>query len=391
MQSDESFSRIFFYGMGSVLLVKQEKVSNSAFGPFVIDMPLQDLQVRDKDKFRPYGARIHFSRDQKVTAIYDYGEAKLVQPGEEGWDLAKVLAKATAFLLMTAREHLIWTHMLVSNATTRESTVHLPPNHPIRRLLTIFTYGATEVNIAAYNTLIPNTCVLHRSTALKHSSLKDVFGMSFSDSTIFQPFTDRKYNPALQELIDEGKFPYASEGEEYYEIVRKFVKDWFDKSGDAANDDQAKAFYSGMQASTKGQSYELPDIDEDDAMVNLLSSIIFTVTAYHELIGNVVDYTVLPSRAGFRLTKKDPSKIDLQSFLYTAAITASTSKQMPRLMAPFENFFGAGGAPLWERDAWSSLQADLKSQSKKVRQDDKEREVEFKYFDPARFECSVSV
>lgn len=391
MLTDESFSRFFFYGMGAVLLVKQEKVSTSQFGPFVVDMPYDDLEIRGKDKYRPYGARIHFSKDQKVTAIYDYGESKLVKPGENGWDLAKMLAKTTAFLLMTAREHLIWTHMLVSNAATRESTRQLPPNHPIRRLLTVFTYGATEVNINAFNTLIPNTCILHRSTGLKYASLKDVYEMSFSQSTIFQPFTDRKYNPALQDLIENGQFPYASEGEEYYIIVRKFVKDWLQKSGDAANDDQAEAFYNGMKESTKGQAYELPDIGDDSAMANLLSSIIFTVTAYHELVGHVVDYILLPSRAGFRLTKRDPSKIDLQSFLYAMAIGASTSKRMPSLVAQFQNFFGAGGAPLWEREVWSTFQADLTSQSRKVRQDDNEREIEFKFFDPARFECSVSV
>eukprot|EP00980_Cylindrotheca_fusiformis_P011991 scaffold2836_cov99-Cylindrotheca_fusiformis.AAC.6 len=386
MLTDESFCRIFFSGMGSVLLVRQDKVSNSEYGPFVVDLPYQDLELRDQDAFRPYGARIHFSKDRTVTAIYDYAEAKLVKPGEDGWALAKMLAKTTAFLLMTVREHLIWTHMLVSNVATRESTLHLPPNHPIRRLLTVFTYGATEINISAYNTLIPRTCILHRSTALMYTSLKDIFEMSYSQSTIFQPFPEQKYNPALQELIDDGKFPYASEGEEYYEIVRRFVINWLDHSGDAANDDQANAFYDAMKTSTKGQTYELPEIGKENAMVDLLSTIIFTVTAYHELVGHVIDYTLLPSRAGFRLTKRDPSRIDLQAFLYTMSIAASTSKRMPALMADFPNFFGEGGAPAWEREVWNTFQADLISQSKKVRNDDADREMEFKYFDPARFE-----
>ena len=42
----------------------------------------------------------------------------------------------------------------------------LAPNHPIRRLLTVFTYHATEVNLNAFDTLVPNTSILHRGTGL---------------------------------------------------------------------------------------------------------------------------------------------------------------------------------------------------------------------------------
>ena len=125
MNTDESFSRIFFYGMGAVLLAKQETVSDSEFGPFVVDMPLQNLKTRTR--YRRYGARIHFSEDQKVTAIYDYALKTLVKPGDGGWEEAKMLAKVTSFTLMTAREHLTWTHLIASNTATRESTLKLAP------------------------------------------------------------------------------------------------------------------------------------------------------------------------------------------------------------------------------------------------------------------------
>lgn len=106
MVTDESFSRIFFYGMGSVLLAKQKKVYSSEYGPFVVDMPFQNLKTRKL--YRKYGARIHFSEDQKVTAIYDYRWERLVKAGDTGWAEAKMLAKVTSFFIMTAREHLSW-------------------------------------------------------------------------------------------------------------------------------------------------------------------------------------------------------------------------------------------------------------------------------------------
>jgi len=54
--------------MGCCLLARQEKVSDrKEYGPFVVDMPCQDLEVREE--YRPYGAKVYFSAEQKVTAI----------------------------------------------------------------------------------------------------------------------------------------------------------------------------------------------------------------------------------------------------------------------------------------------------------------------------------
>jgi hypothetical protein len=303
-----------------------------------------------------------------------------------------MLAKVSAFTLITAREHLMWTHLIASNVATRESTLKLPPSHPIRRLLTVFTFRATEVNLEAFDALVPNTSFLHRSTGFTYAALKHIFDTSYTSCDIFEPFAERNYNSAIQKLSDEGKFPYISQGCEYFEIVRGFVRDWLEKSGDAVMDKYATEFYQGCKIATKGQKYELPDMSYD-SMVNLLSSVIFAVTAYHELVGHVVDYTILPSRAGFRLCKQDPSEIDLQSLLLTSIIAASTSVPMPKLMSKFDNFFGAGGAPAWEKSVWSSFQTKLAEQSVKVQQEDANRPqgMEFKYFDPAELECSVSV
>lgn len=55
--------------MGSALLTKQKDVSDRKDSPFVVDMPQQHFAVRDL--FRPYGAKVYFSAEQKVTAIWD--------------------------------------------------------------------------------------------------------------------------------------------------------------------------------------------------------------------------------------------------------------------------------------------------------------------------------
>jgi len=381
--------------LGCTLLVRQDAdvPENSELGPFVVDMPFHELKVRPL--YREYGARVHFNNEQHVTAIYDYKNETLVKPGENGWDEAKLLAKVTAFLLVTAREHLIWTHFLCANDTTRECTLLLPPDHPVRRLLTVFTFHTNGINLGAQFSLLPEHSILHRASGLEYESLRAVFELAHETCNIYEPFSSRTYAPAVQKLAEEGKLPYVTHGSEYYEIVKKFVEDWLEKGGGDAivTDPKTQEFYSEIRKTTLGftKGYVLPESHSKENLVNLFSSIIFAVTCWHELVGYAVDYVLLPTTAGVRITKNNPSRIDLQSYLLSGVIGAATSLRMPNLMRSFPAYFGAGGSPAWERDAWTTFQADLRAQSTKVKADQKKTNVEFKFFDPENFECSVSV
>ncbi len=236
---------------------------------------------------------------------------------------------------------------------------------------------------------------MHRALPLEYEGgVQEVIEHSFVTSIAYQAFPEREVkNPAVKKIAAAGEFPYLTEGCEYFEIVRDFVKDWLKNAGDEASDKFALNFYNAMKKSSEGQAYELPTYSAD-AMVDLLSVIIFTVTGYHEIIGHVVDYTDLPTKAGFRVTKemsKDKPQIDVQSFLLASIISGSTSVRMPKLMKEFPNFFSAAGAPDWEAGVWKSFQDKLSAQSKVIQDRDAKRDFEFKYFDPYHFECSISV
>ena len=392
MLSDESFSRIFFYGLCAPLVAVQkpnDPAVRSDLGPYVVDLPMQDLPVRDA--CRPYGARIHFGKDQIVTAIFDYHQNTFFRPGDEGWEVAKLLAKVSAFTLVTAREHLIWSHLVLSNSMTTLKTLTLPPSHTLRRLLTVFTFRATEVNLSAFGTLVVETGILHRALGMEFAGMETVFDMAYDQCNIYEPFPEHKLAPEISQMADEGKFPYVTQGREYWSIVHNFVSEWIAQAGDSAGDKYALEFYNKMKESSDGQTYVIPDYSPAN-MINLLTQCIFVVTAHHELVGCVIDYIKLPSRAGFRLLKDHTkSEIDVQSFILGCLIGASTAIRMPALMKSFDHYFGDGGAPAWERDVWNKFVENMQAQSQKVQNEDKTRTVEFKYFDPARFECSVSV
>ena len=386
MSSDESFTRFFFNGMGAVGLAAQKETPKSGLGPFEVDMPIQNFEVRPG--FRPYGARVYFGADQKPTGIFDYANEKLVKPGDEGWESAKWLAKSTAFTLYTCREHLMWGHLIISNKATMACTTNLPPSHPIRRLLTIFTFRTNTINDQAFAALVPEVSTLHRATAFTYPALVKVFEEAYKTSDVFEPFCDKKITPELQALCDQGKFPYYSEGNAFFEIVRTFVKGWLAKSGPASSDDATKAFYAELRTLNKGQAYELPDFSEE-ALVNAISQTIFYVTAMHEIIGTIIDYARIPNGAGTRVVE-GAVEADAQAFLDNLLIVSVTGLKMPKLMKSFDLFFGEGGAPAWEKETWKKFVQDLEVQSRAVQEANAKR-VEFKFFDPALFECSISV
>mmetsp|Transcript_7542 Transcript_7542/g.9778 ORF Transcript_7542/g.9778 Transcript_7542/m.9778 type:complete len:611 (+) Transcript_7542:121-1953(+) len=387
MSTDESLSRYFFNGFGVVNLMTQKETSKSGLGPFEADMPIHNFEVRPG--FRPYGARVHFDADQKPTGIFDYAKGVLVKPGDDDWESAKWLAKTTAFTLNTAKEHLMWGHLAVSNSVTLSCNSNLPPNHPIRRLLQIFTYRTNTINDQAFATLVPEFSTLHRATSFTYPALQKVFEEAWKTSNCFEPFCNKKLIPELQALSDEGKFPYFTEGNAYFASVRTFVQKWIDAAGTSWNDDATQAFYAELQSMNRGQAYEIPDFSEE-AFVDTISQAIFYVTAMHEIVGTIIDYASVPNGAGTRIVE-GAVEADAQAFLDNLVIVSVTGLKMPKLMTKFENYFAQGGAPEWEKDVWNSFVVEMEKQSKIVKAADEDREVEFKFFDPARFECSISV
>lgn len=158
MHTDESFSRIFFHGIAAPLMAKSDVVTDTEYlkyGPYMVDIGfMKSLKVRSED-YKCYGARVHFDENQKVSAIHCSDSDQLFLPGQFGWKEAKFQAKVSAFTLTTVREHLSHTHLIVFNDASREIVKTLYPEHPIRRLLAIFTYNAITVILLAFQSVVP--------------------------------------------------------------------------------------------------------------------------------------------------------------------------------------------------------------------------------------------
>jgi hypothetical protein len=73
-------------------------------------------------------------------------------------------------------------------------------------------------------------------------------------------------------------------------------------AGGQISDESAPNFYHDMQATSKGQEFVLPENYHSlENMVDLVSTIIFTVTGCRKLIAK------LPNKARFRKSRSDSS------------------------------------------------------------------------------------
>jgi len=384
--TDESVSRFFFQAIGATHLELQTGPSTRPeLG--VIEVNLDFMAEYDvRDAFRPCGATVYFDKDQKLTAIYDTHKKTVVKPGDAAWESTKFLARSSGFALGNVRKHLIETHMTASNSTTRATINNLPPNHPIRRLLNVFTFRANATNNDAMGLVVSKRGLVERFTGF--ASTDQVYKGAFEANNVFEPFPKRKLVPELIEMSESGKLPYHKDGCEFYAIVEKLVTEWLKEAGNSASDEYAKGFYNEIKADTVGTKYEIPNYDGDDSMVALISQAIFAVTAWHEIAGNLIDYTNDPWGMGGRVVEGATS-CDVQGFTTGLIVTASTGTTVPKLMADYSKYFGEDGAPKWEKNLWDAFIGELKVQSTKLQNSD--RSVEFKMFDPANLEASVSV
>lgn len=342
-----------------------------------------------RDGFRKYGARMHFDNEQNPTAIFDYDKNQLVKPGDELWEHAKLLVRCSILALMQVQVHLLGLHILCSNEVTLAKEKFLPPDHPIRRLLNVFTYRSNNINYSSTVVLLPELSFLPRGVAFTYDSYKELMVEGKNNSTIFEPFSNKDFGKPLQDLGDE--FPFMSDGLEYFDILMKFVEEWLDHSGDNIKDDDALAFYSHVQKSTMGQKYEIPAYETKEDLCKLIAQFIWNSTALHELVGNTVgDFSQFQDGWCLRIVD-NATKADAQGYLIGLILAALTSLRTPKLASAFMNYFAKGDAPPWERTVWNNFQSALKEQGQKVEEKNKSRRFPSKYFNPLQFECAISV
>ena len=65
-------------------------------------------------------------------------------------------------------------HWIVANNATTAARTTLGENHPIRRLLKVFTFGTGAINMASAFALAPENSLYHRMTGFTYKGYSDL-------------------------------------------------------------------------------------------------------------------------------------------------------------------------------------------------------------------------
>lgn len=278
------------------------------------------------------------------------------------WEHAKFVLKACMGTGVTLRDHLLWTHWIVSNTASIAVRTYLERDHPVRRLMHIFVFRSASVNLASSKTLMPEFLYVHRSCALEYNELL----RSLHDLTrawryeTFPGFVEAK---RLGDL--EGELPLVQDGLSYWNRLQGFVQAflglYYRSSDDVAGDPELVEFWhavdrmppgppgepTGPDGVVPGYGYKLPELcSGKGAMQNLtdyLCHVIFWCTANHELVGAVIEYFTTPAGLSTKIWDESLPEnglepggqfmADVQTYMQDLSIISTTGYRQPPLIS----------------------------------------------------------
>jgi len=122
-----------------------------------------------------YGGNVYFGADWRPICIvrleppageewWEELEDVIYRPGEGyRWEYAKFCFRSSLFTLITFVDHLFQLHMQTSELVTLATREQLSTDHPIRRFLVPFTFGAITINDWARTALCAYGAATHRA------------------------------------------------------------------------------------------------------------------------------------------------------------------------------------------------------------------------------------
>jgi len=263
----------------------------------------------------------------RITAIdWRHGET-VVRPGDEEWEHAKWVWRCSMITHMTAVHHLVWTHWIVANALASSCREALRPKHPIRLLLQAITYNTFSINHNSALSLFPESGMLHRMSPFPYDQLQAIFAHAantWRHQTWPQVYEETQLPDAFK-----AKLPIFEDGLPVWQALHDFVaayvslhyKDDAAVSGDSELQEYWK--FSCVPQYAQG----LPPLSRV-ALTNQITRGMFDVTAYHELVGDVVVYTTDPAGAALQV-RPGRDMADIQQFFQVNSLVAGTGTPMP--------------------------------------------------------------
>jgi len=377
--------------------------------PFVLKLnSFNSFKVRPG--FGKFGVDMYFTADGLPAAL-ETTDGKWIKRGDKDWQYWKFVWRSSLITIVTLLDHLYLTHFKSSNTLARSIRATLPPDHSLRRFLSIFTFGAIFVNLQAQFVLVGKNAMLHRAVPFE-----DFEGLS---SLVPGILPDVAFAPGIpgrgmEAVINDAVFkklpaklqqaPFYADGKLVFEALHRLAQAFTEASGmceDVASDEPLKRFLGMLKKQMAEAGYQsnmstlvLDSHNEDlcPIMQKRMAVYMFMVTAWHSHVGFVGDYYADPDLAGMSWKTGELSSRPRQAMI-ASVINIFTSTKQPKLKEDYTHLFKTGlEAELSAKltSMWHGFQADFEKVKKEIDLRNSNRKVPNINMDPDVLECSVA-
>lgn len=347
--------------------------------------------LQTRGDFAALGADCYFDANGKVLGIWR--GSTLSVPGSSGWEAAKFAFRSTLLTVVTAVDHLYWTHLTVANALATAAVEQLPANHPVRRLMAPHVWRTFGINQAAAQRLLNKRGMLHRATPLTEAGLTALFAWADGESTLTTLATPMEHRDARG--VGSLNLPFDVDGVDFFAVVRNYVRSYlslyYTYSQDACGADASVRNFLAA-ANTILPRHDLPNLatapagTSCDVLEKELATFIYTVTAYHNHVGTIAADAGDPCFSGTSWVEGESCALPRTSFTQ-ASIMATTGVEQPKLLDDYSHLFLDDNA----KAAWASFTAELHTFDTIIKSRNSQRSRPFRSFEPEMLEVSVGV
>jgi len=335
--SDESLTQIAFYGIGQVYL---QRTPDRDRDTYQVDLTsLSSMEPREG--YELPGARAVFSSDGTPLEIFVSSMAKVVEPGQADWEHAKRVWMSSLLLKITLAAHLVDLHFTVSNCAHIATRTILNKDHPIRRVLKIFLFNTGQVNLGGYYFLAEEDMLLHRMSGVTFKSITSAFRLSFEEFK-FSTFPDFLHDKDLGEDV-KARIPIYNDAllnwRAYHSFFSSYVNFFYKDHEDILVDGELGDFWECVDLrGNMGSSsrYGLPQLSRE-SLINYLTHVAFTVTAWHELVGTVIQYVLPPAKGIGIKIRPGRERSDVQAVVEQLSSVALTGMVNPMIMSNWKH------------------------------------------------------
>eukprot|EP00933_Yihiella_yeosuensis_P039804 TRINITY_DN33985_c0_g1_i1.p1 TRINITY_DN33985_c0_g1~~TRINITY_DN33985_c0_g1_i1.p1 ORF type:complete len:872 (+),score=172.75 TRINITY_DN33985_c0_g1_i1:712-3327(+) len=406
---DSSQVAIARCGMGQFYLKRNRNPRLAQYGDIVCDVSaLEHCEVRPA--FEKLGATAVFRQcpggSWDLTAIDWRHQDTVVTPGHASWNHAKWVWRCSLIAHMTVVHHLMWAHWMVANAFSTSLRECLSPTHPIRRVLQVCAYNTPNINHNSALSLYPDCGMLHRMSSFTYEALTDIF-VGAAESYKFKSWPQELADIDLDDEV-KRKLPIYEDGLDLWKALERFYSAYVDvyypTDAEVVSDAELQEYWKFECVPQYARS--LPALSKSALKLHLTRTV-FDVTAYHEMVGDVVEYTTDPAGAMLQV-REGLDQCDVQQFVQVNSLVAGTGTPMPMFMASGRpgdedwlhqldlTVVGGRGASEFEKISvlHKTLMEDLHKVSKLIESRNKPgngRERPYRQLNPLNHERSVSL